>query len=535
MSLNEPKPLLQTRLRGVITSGNCVRAIVRMRYIIFSLVLLVNLAAFNGQWRVGRDSALYRSVAENLASGAGYSFRGEPEHHVYPGLPLLLAGVERVFGEQDAFRPLAAQVVMLGIAGLTLVTVYLLIRRRYPQWIAITVTAVLGLHYRFVQHSQELMTDVPFLLALCAALLGFDYLRTANTRGRWLGALLLMLAGLGMAAVMRPTYWALAMAWIAACAWGLIRSGDRARFAVALGCLVVVSLAWLRFDPRTAAFDPLSAKYESKIAARITSPDVLLNLPWWKMIDELLPEAVFGMEFIPVVNAALALLVVFGGLALFRREPLWGLLIASGVAVCMLNSGVPRYYLMVLPLLLLGWMLLVFRISRWLSNNAVTRGVVVTAGMALVFVPATGKSIGIVLEQQGWTEEGRRPFLTVYDDGYWQSVISMSDMIHREVRPHERVLGHEPRVLSYLSGRAVYGVGDGDDEFPMMARRMKKGQYDYAIFPDTLYRRDDLMRQLMDRHVITPRPEAPVKRIGDQMLCRIRIDTARMATEEPEL
>ena len=47
---------------------------------------------------LGRDGALYRAVGQSLAQGRGYRFRGEREKHVFPGLPLFLAGIEKSMG-----------------------------------------------------------------------------------------------------------------------------------------------------------------------------------------------------------------------------------------------------------------------------------------------------------------------------------------------------------------------------------------------------------------------------------------------------
>ena len=89
-----------------------LRWIVRFRWVFFLFVGVLLVGAYNGQWRVGRDSAEYRQVARNLAEGRGYTFRGEREQHIYPGLPYLLAGIDRVFGKQDALSPRAAMAIM---------------------------------------------------------------------------------------------------------------------------------------------------------------------------------------------------------------------------------------------------------------------------------------------------------------------------------------------------------------------------------------------------------------------------------------
>ena len=62
-------------------------------------------------WRVGVDSALYRGLARSLVRGDGYVFAGEHHKHAYPGLPLMLAGIEKLVGESPAW-PLALIVIL---------------------------------------------------------------------------------------------------------------------------------------------------------------------------------------------------------------------------------------------------------------------------------------------------------------------------------------------------------------------------------------------------------------------------------------
>src|SRR5437868_14655888 len=107
------------------------------------------IAGHNGFWRIGRDSALYRSVGDNLASGKGYIFRGQRERHIYPGLPYLLAGIDKVFGPQDALRPTAVLIIMMVTSLLTLVMVYLLVRTYFPPWMAVAVTTGVGINHDY--------------------------------------------------------------------------------------------------------------------------------------------------------------------------------------------------------------------------------------------------------------------------------------------------------------------------------------------------------------------------------------------------
>src|SRR5688572_29016089 len=83
------------------TDTPLTRWIVEHRVHIFVAAGLCYLLAFNGAWRVGRGSALYRGLAHSLATGKGYQFTDFSARQIYPGLPVLLAGLEKVFGPRD--------------------------------------------------------------------------------------------------------------------------------------------------------------------------------------------------------------------------------------------------------------------------------------------------------------------------------------------------------------------------------------------------------------------------------------------------
>ena len=102
----------------------------RWRHVFFILLVLFILIPFNGQWRLGLDSSIYRGVAQSLATGHGYTFAGRAQTQVYPGLPFLLAGLQKITGSASVIPPLivmnAAWCMVFGYGYLTLVVVLLL-------------------------------------------------------------------------------------------------------------------------------------------------------------------------------------------------------------------------------------------------------------------------------------------------------------------------------------------------------------------------------------------------------------------------
>jgi len=65
------------------------------RKLLFAIAVLPFVLTFNGRWRIGLDSATYRGLGHALALGRGYHFGEFATKQAYPGLPLLLAGLEK--------------------------------------------------------------------------------------------------------------------------------------------------------------------------------------------------------------------------------------------------------------------------------------------------------------------------------------------------------------------------------------------------------------------------------------------------------
>src|SRR5688572_22997885 len=246
------------------------KAIDRYRRAFFVGIAVLFVICFNGQWKIGRDSALYRGLARNLANGNGYTFGEFAPQAIYPGYPLLLAGIEKVFGP----GVLAPLIVMYVLAALVLVYTYKLIALRYPRWMAVCVVCGVGFNAWFLELSHELLTDVPFFLGVLLALYGWERLRLnvgedspvetsgSKEKSERAKAIAYLVVGLVIAATMRPTFWILAVAWVATCVWGLI-TGPRKFYGVCLATIGVVAVAILLLDPRTQGFRPLGGAYEA--------------------------------------------------------------------------------------------------------------------------------------------------------------------------------------------------------------------------------------------------------------------------------
>lgn len=442
--------------------------LVRLRWPILILAGVLLIIGYNGQWRVGRDSALYRAVGENLAQGNGYTFRGERQKHIYPGLPYLLAGVEKVFGKQDALRPWAAQGVMLALALLTLLATYHLVRAYFAEWIAVCVTFGVAVNWQFAQYAHELMSDVPFLLGVVLTLLGIAWLSdsAAKRRRKAWGAGFILL-GAVLAITMRPTFFALAVAVVGALGVGIVRwRGTRWYLWAGLGAVVLLVALFLAVDPRAGKGEYLGGKYERQVRRRLSN---LGEIDWAKRRDAMLcahlPDAVFAFEVPKPWGWFFSALVIGCGVAVMTRSTLWGFYVVVTVVMTALLGARPRYYLMILPMLLVGWALwadfLARQTARIFPRSGLAPSAILLFWLGVATVPNLIKDSGLLLQQRGYLlGAGKVSFVESYRKGRMKQVVDLSQAIGRHVPPGQRVLGIEPRIATYLSGRWVYQPED---------------------------------------------------------------------------
>jgi len=456
------------------------RWIVKLRWPIFALVGFILVSAHNGYWRLGRDSALYRSVADNLASGRGYTFRGQREHHIYPGLPYLLAGIDKTFGHQDPIQPRAALLIMLVISLLTLVVVYHLVRSYFPPWIAVAVTTGVGINHEFLQQTHELMTDLPFLLGVCTTLLGIARLPKAKTNAHKALFAALILIGAIITVAMRPTFWALLLAWIGACFFGLFHSRRRSMYLAGIAIAAALLLTWVALDPRTSFHNLAGGRYEQKVLGTLQH---LGDVKWGEHLSRLstqrLPESLFGLEM-PMPWGPLVCAIVFvAGVLLARQSPLWALYIIVTAAMLIVLGGAARYYLMVLPLLLVGWANYAKWVSdisaRWYRFIPFAGELVMLFWLGLATGPHLVRDSGFILEQHGYAKDhSHKGFLEVYRDGRSKKFIAISKSVAERVPPRAIVFGFEPRIMTYLSGRNVFHPAE-------VLKGLKQGQWPVAL------------------------------------------------------
>jgi hypothetical protein len=428
-------------------------------------VLVFYLAAFNGQWRVEPDSALYLSLARSLAAGQGYTYHGQAHELAYPGLPYLVALTFRLFGIGNLW-PAHLMMLLFALAGLGLV--YRLFYLHSGHATAVVMTWTIGSMHIWFRYAFQLRNDLPFAVGVVACLAGFEAIfnRNRNDSGQkdaegdahpssvivhpyWYDWLILVF-GLITVVVMRPTMLVFLPVLILSAAWALRRRMSWRHGLI--GLLAVLVLAgFFVLDPRRGGGGAYTtAAYEGIIPQLLQTAHHRIPENIARMLSPLLPETMLGVELEwRWLNTLAGLLFLALGLMLIRRRLLWGLWVAAAVAMMLVVHPDVRYFLPVVPVLAFGlWHGIVWMTQR---TPAGWRSVVFVVAMAAWMGPNIGKNIGLILEQR------QTPFLAHYRGGRFAPAIELGEAIRQNVEPESWVVAPDKlgRILTYYSDRRV--------------------------------------------------------------------------------
>jgi len=440
----------------------------RHRRLLLGVVLLFYFAAFNGQWRIQPDAALYLSLGRNLATGRGYTYLEQPNHLAYPGWPTLIAGTFKLFGSHSL---LSVNLLMLLIALATVAMVYRLFLLHSGRPTAVVMSVGVGLTKAFFCYGFELWSDMPFALGAISALAGYEGMfgerrpaTAAPASNRWLDRFFFF-GGLLFAASMRPTIWPLVMAIILALIAQTFRRQTNWKSLLAISATASAALGLLIAIIWT--HDQLhgyGSVYVDYLRNRITHGSAetgahslaenVQNLFTWAASDVL-----FQARLGPTCNELLSLLVIGLGFSLFRYRLLWGFWFTLLLATILISQEtLDRYFLPVLPLLVYAWWRLLLRISaicrEWSFDLSLPRylpGLVFVTLLSLGAIMNVTKVGGIVVQQR------ELPFLTGYDKGTFEVIPRFARQLRNQTGPAAVILCKAPygRVTAYLADRFV--------------------------------------------------------------------------------
>ena len=460
----------------------------RWRRWLLSGLVLVYLLGLNGQWRIDPDSALYLSIARNIADGRGYTYHDKPNASAYPGLPYLLSILFRVTSGPDRDRQvlILADLLMPALALGALAMTYRAVRLNSGRPTAVVVTCGLGLMRTFYRSAFAVMTDMPFLLGIMMFLAGYEGMAHRSAKGsrlHWLDALL-MAGGLALAICMRAAWLAFVPVAVVVLAISAIRG--RLNWKAAAAGVAVAGLLVACFyaaDPRQNAGTLKGDRYEDQVLNQF-NPDQRASAParWLAngldIFRETATSAMVGIKFSPAPDApgprywyddlgtsvniigGAATLVL--GIALVRRRALWGLWIAATVVMMIVVLPHERYFLEALPLLVLGW----WNGLRWLNHRLPQPiGNLIFFSLAgMGFVPNFLQVHRLIVEQR------TAPFLAHYHGGTYQQLAVAARRIEMANLPANCIIlapEKTARILSFYSHHNVIESNEqGDDLRP---------------------------------------------------------------------
>jgi hypothetical protein len=266
-------------------------------------------------------------------------------------------------------------------------------------------------------------------------------------------------------------------------------------------------------------------KYEDRVWQRLTDFEEKVVKPLGQnvrdLFEETLPEAFFGTQLGPGVSSMFTAALIFAGVMLVRRNVLWGVFLFMSIASIAVLGSVPRYFVMLMPLLLAGWVLGVQCVASRFERPA-ARTVVAMLGLAVIVAPNLVGVFDLVREQRGYTrpKDGFKfvGFRQSYHQGKWAPAYDVARMIQKNVKPNERVFAPEATVLTYLSGRNVYPMGLVlPHEKQKWSQRLRRVApiFPYVVFPSAIDKlgagkrlfndKDELTWSIIRARAITPK------------------------------
>ena len=449
------RPHLLRRVLAADLPAAIVTLVYRYRIWLTVFTLAIYLLGFNGRWRVEPDAALYLSLGRNLAEGHGYTHLGKPHHLAYPGLPWIIAATFKVFRVPHLWP---AHVLMLAFALGALLLTYRLFLLHADRPTATFLTFGVAFTKTFYRFAYELRPDMPFLFGVMAFLCGFEAIFAHPERAksyRWFDWLLLV-GGLCVAMVMRPTIWVLVGAIAIAAVWSAVRGHWRWKtllpFLIGVAILV---FAFRHFDPRFSSSSGTD-DYETYARQSLTTHfGATLHTVLAKNLHVLLsvatPDALLQVRM-GWANVVLGVVIIALGVGLVYQHVLWGVFVGLVVVMNVLVPPLDRYYLPVVPLLVYAWWLGLSGLRRrWHVERGGPTNVLLVALLLLGLGSNLTKIGGIIIEQR------HVPFLRHYQNGKFVPIQTLANDIKQHVEPDGLVIvpHGEGRILSFLSHHYV--------------------------------------------------------------------------------
>jgi hypothetical protein len=317
--------------------------------------------------------------------------------------------------------------------------------------------------------------------------------------GKWWDWLMLAGGTLVMNAF-RPTVITFVGALFVATAWHLLRGPNRLRHALVFAVVVVSLLAFRLSDPRRTTVAE-SAHREATLKSLLTERrGFAIHRMFTRFLPEMLsehtPEAVLGVELGTGLDQLFSVAVMALGVALVTRRVLWGAWVAATLAQMAFWLPRERYFLPILPLLLLAMWYAALWLERRLRPPA--GSIAFAAVVLLMFVPNLLQD-GVFIAEQRW----RGMNTTDLRDPTSRPIVEMGTIIAREVGESDIVLAEPARELTYFSRRKVVSPPRGLRQPPserqeqLFEQMLREAPRLFVVMPEE--RRERHVSELVER------------------------------------
>ncbi|MBS0188472.1 MAG: hypothetical protein JSS51_10405 [Planctomycetes bacterium] len=426
----------------------------RHRVWLLAFAGLLVVAAFSTAWRVTPDSALFLGLARNLALGRGFTFNEQIVSTVNPGFPHLLAILFRAGGDPIAVAN--AFILLTSLASLVLV--FALMHAHAGRPLAVLITFLTAINSTFHRHTGEILADMPFFFFCMLALLGYEltFARPDRRPARIVAGGIFTLLGLAGMAWLRLVFIAPLGAIVADLAWRVRRSRFKWAILAAAGAVLLGAVAVRLADPRMAGGLTLLAKEREVLESFRNLPATLQRTGEFtapRLLTDVTPRALFGNKVgVWPIDGVVSILVFAAGLMLVKRRIAWAVLVAICLAQWLLFYPDSRYFLPIIPLLLLGWWDLGVKLTSY-ARPARQAGAL-AAFVALLLIPNLVRAFGFVLDQR------RTPFLEHYMRGRFRDLPALAAQAASTLPPDAVIIADEQFAspMHYLSGRRTIAV-----------------------------------------------------------------------------
>jgi hypothetical protein len=372
---------------------------------------------------------------------------------INPGLACLIAAGLRLWGSDALWAGnLVILLSSLTVLGLT----YGLFLTCTDRPTAVLMTCLLAVCRNLYYHSFLILTDVPFLVGAMLFLLGFARLE-AGRRRVWLSWLLLILGGAVMTLFRLVAFTFFGAVGILLL-WRLAHSPQRLRWLAVGGALTVVLLLALVLDPRRSPGHRLMPKERQAVELICQLGPAMRGAVADRLPHVAAKEttiAMFGINVGPVAGIPFALAAVACLPLLFRRQPLWGLLVLVFLFQWLVFFFDGRYFLAVMPLWVYAWWLG----TRWVYMHiGGRRGTALFVALLSFYVTSNLLRDGKVIWQQRHADP-----LTVYDRGRYLGLPQLGQWLHEHTAAGATILIEDTKLdeaLSFFSRRTALAVED---------------------------------------------------------------------------